>query len=322
MRRLAILVSCWVLAGSGLRAQSPSEPTAAAQAPIFRSAASLVAVNVTVTDSSSRFVSGLEAGDFTIFEDGVQQDVEFFEASAVPIDLILLLDTSSSMRPRMSVVHEAALGFVKNLREQDRAAVVAFSDGVEVIQPLTADGGRLETAIRGTVARGATALHNAIYVSLKQFGRAAKDTTEIRRQALAVLSDGDDTSSLIGFEDVLELAQRSGVSIYPIALSPEPDATGQRAPSQAAYALRRLAQDTGAQAFFPSHVRELGGVYASIARELANQYSIAYAPQNTAADGRFRRIVVRVSSRPELKLRARTGYIAASPAGAWMLQDR
>lgn len=321
MRGLAILVSCSLLAGTGLQGQSPAE-SASRQSTVFRSSASLVAVNVTVTDASSRFVGGLGAGDFAIFEDGVRQDLEFFEASAVPVDLILLLDTSSSMRPRMPVVHEAALGFVKNLRAADRAAVVAFSDGVDVVQPLTADGALLETAIRGTIARGATALHNAIYVSLKQFGRAARDTSDIRRQALAVLSDGDDTSSLIGFDDVLELARKSGVSIYPIALSPETDDSGRRPPSESAYSLRRLAQETGAQAFFPHHIRELAEVYASIARELANQYSLAYSPQNTAADGRFRRIAVRIDSRPELRLRARSGYIAPVAGSTWWEQDR
>lgn len=294
------------------RAQTPAQQ--ADPSPVFRSTASLVALNVTVTDKAKRFVTGLEAEDFAVYEDGVQQDVKFFESSAVPIDLIILLDTSSSMRHRMELVHEAALGFLKSLRAGDRGAVVAFSDSVQVLQPLTGDRGALESAVRSTEAGGATALHNAIYVALKQFGRATG--TDIRRQALAVLSDGDDTASLIGFEDVLEVARKSRVSIYPIALSPElhveRSASGSPIFSQSQYSMRTLAQETGAQAFFPESARQLGAVYDAIAEELSSQYSIGYSPRNARSDGRFRRIVVRVTSRPELRPRARTGYVAAS----------
>lgn len=289
-------------------AQQPDQP------PVFRSSASLVALNVTVTDKAKRFVTGLGPSDFAVFEDGIQQDVKFFESSAVPIDLIILLDTSSSMRHRMKLVHEAALGFIKTLRPGDRGAVVAFSDAVQVVQPLTTDQAALESAIRSTEAGGATALHNALYVALKQFGRRASVSGDIRRQALAVLSDGDDTSSLIGFEDVLEIARKSGVSVYPIALAPEFEmersASGAPIFSQSQYAMRTLAQETGAQAFFPESARQLGSVYSAIAEELANQYSIGYAPRNVRDDGRFRRIVVRVTSRPDLRPRARAGYVA------------
>jgi Ca-activated chloride channel family protein len=254
--------------------------------------------------------------DFAVFEDGIEQEVRFFESSVVPIDLIILLDTSSSMRHRMKLVHHAALGFIKTLRDGDRGAVVAFNNGVDVLEPLTGDRAALESAILSTVAGGATALHNAIYVSLKEFGRRASDTSDVRRQALAVLSDGDDTASLIGFDDVLEVAQKSGVSIYPIALSPEfaleRSASGAPIFSQSQYSMRKLAQDTGAQAFFPESAHELGAIYREIAEELSNQYSIGYSPRNGRADGRFHRIVVRVTTRPELRPRARTGYVAGT----------
>jgi len=317
LKYLAVAFTLAILGAAHPAAQQARE---AEQSQVFRSGASLVALNVTVTDKSERFVAGLEARDFAIFEDGVQQEVRFFESSAVPIDLIILLDTSSSMRHRMDLVHDAALGFIKKtLRAGDRGAVVTFSNGVDVLQPLTGDRAALESAIKSTVAGGATALHNALYISLKKFGRGANDTSEVRRQALAVLSDGDDTSSLIGFDDVLEVAQKSGVAIYPIALSPEfqLDRTSSGAPvfSQSQYSMRKLAQDTGAQAFFPESVRELGAIYQAIAAELSNQYSLGYAPRNSRSDGRFRRIVVRVTSRPELRPRARTGYVAAR-AGA------
>lgn len=283
------------------------------QSPVFRSGTNVVALNVTVVDPKKQFVSGLTLPDFAVFEDGVQQQVRFFEAREVPLDLILLIDTSSSMRDKMDVVHEAAIGFLKTMKPADRGAVVAFNDGVEVLQALTTDGQALEHAIRATNAKGSTSLHNAIYIALKQFGRAAKADGDLRRQAIAVLSDGEDTSSLITFDDVLAVARKSGVSIYAIALQSKYTAARlgpTRYFSTADYAMKALAQETGAQAFFPLQVSELKGVYAAIAQELASQYSMAYSPANTRSDGRYRRIVVRVTARPELQLRTRSGYTA------------
>ena len=301
-------------------APQQSVPTeATAPAPVFRSGASLVPLNVTVTDSTKQFVKGLTASDFSIFEDGVAQDVKFFEATETPTDLIVLIDTSSSMSDKMDVVHEAAVGFLKSMKQGDRGAVVAFADGVDIIQSLTEDRHLLEQGIRRTRARGATSLHNAIYISLKQFGRGAKQEGDVRRQAIAVLSDGEDTSSLVGFDDVLELARKSGVSIYPIVLQSRyaaSRATGagqRRFYSEAEYSMRTLAQETGAQAYFPLQIFELKGIYASIAQELSCQYSLAYSPNNGRADGRFRKILVRIAARPELRLRTRTGYTAEQP---------
>jgi Ca-activated chloride channel family protein len=212
------------------------------------------------------------------------------------------------------MVHQAALGFVNTLRPGDRGAVVAFSDNVSVVQGLTGDRALLESAIRGIAASGGTALNNAVYVALKQFGRNARDTSQIRRQAIAVLSDGNDTASLLSFDDVLEVAHKSGVSIYPISLAsdfdPQPSGAGRF--SEAHYSMRKLALETGAQAFFPAKVQELPAIYAAIAQDLSYQYSIGYAPRDARSDNRFRRISVRVTTRPDLKPRARTGYIALS----------
>ena len=313
MKRLTLGITLVAALSISTLAQQPN----ADQAPVFRTGANIVSLNVTVVDSRKQYVSGLTQEDFTVFEDGVQQQLRFFESRQVPMDLILLLDTSSSMRDKMSVVHEAAVGFLKNMRDGDRGAVVAFNDGVEVLQGLTADGAALEQSIRGTTARGSTSLHNALYIALKQFGRSAKGSDDVRRQAIAVLSDGEDTSSLISFDDVMGLARKSGVSIYTIGLHTKYASTSRNAPpasprffSTADFAMKSLAQETGAQAFFPMEVAELKGIYASIAQELASQYSLAYSPANTRSDGRYRRIVVRVAARPELQLRTRSGYTA------------
>jgi len=329
VKRLAILPALPLLLASLASAQQPAssegtsqQPAPAPQGTVFRSGANLVPLNVTVTDHSRQFVKGLTKADFSVFEDGVEQSVQFFEAAETPLDLILLIDTSSSMSDKMDVVHEAAIGFLKTMKAGDRGAVVAFADGVDIIQPLTGDRAALEEGIQKTKARGATSLNNALYISLKQFGRGAQHQGDVRRQAIAVLSDGEDTSSLVSFDDVLELARKSGVSIYPIVLQSKYAATrtaaqGQRRYfSESEYSMRTLAQETGAQAFFPMQIFELKSVYAAIGEELSSQYSLAYSPANTRTDGRFRRITVRVDKHPELKLRTRTGYTAALPRPA------
>lgn len=304
-----------VLAGAtGVSAQDRGDQTSAAQPPqsVFRSGASLVALNVTVTDGTD-FVVGLEPDDFAVYEDGVKQDVQFFEASNVPLDLVLLIDTSSSMRDKMSVVHEAALGFIKTLREGDRGAIIEFNDTVNIVQELTFDRTALEAAIQQTVAKGGTALNNALYIALKQFGKAARSGDAVRRQSIALLSDGNDTSSVLSFDDVLGQARRSGVSVYTIALKSAYRHTGPEGRtyfSTSDYSMRTLARETGAQSFFPTQISELKGIYAAIAEELSSQYSLGYAPTNGRLDGRFRRIVVRLPSQPGLKLRARSGYMA------------
>ncbi|HXW05041.1 MAG TPA: VWA domain-containing protein [Vicinamibacterales bacterium] len=309
-----------VALGAPLGAQQSSESQ---RSTLFRSGASLVALSVTVTDTDKRLVTGLDAGDFAVYEDGVRQQLRFFESSAVPIDLILLIDTSSSMYDKMALVHEAGAGVVQLLRPGDRGAVVAFNDNVNVVQPLTGDVDLLTTAIRNTRGKGGTALHNAIYVSLKQFGRSARQGGEVRRQAIAVLSDGEDTASLIGFEELMQEAQKSGVSVYPIGLQSgyaAVPAGGRRYFSQTQYSLRKIAQETGAQAFFPQDIAELNGIYATIAEELTSQYSLGYSPSNARADGRYRRIIVKVPTRPELRPRTRTGYLAQA-AGAALVEE-
>lgn len=314
MNRWTIL-SAMVLAGGlghGVRAEQQTAPPAAGQQPgvIFRAATSMVAIQVTVTDGSA-FVRGLSREEFLVREDGVPQAVTFFESSDVPLDLILLLDASSSMKPWMETVHAAATGFMQALRPGDRGAVVAFSDGVRVMQEFTPDPQAIAAAIAATKAGGSTALHTALYVSLKEFGRRARGAGEVRRQALAVLSDGEDTRSLVSFDAVVTLARTMGVTVYPISLRENvrsgPLTVGD---SSAAYALRQLARETGARAFFPAGVHQLESVYGQIAEELGAQYSIGYLPSDPRPDGRFRTIQVSIPMHPEFSPRTRTGYNA------------
>ena len=168
----------------------------------------------------------------------------------------------------------------------------------------------LEQAIRKTSAGGSTSLYNALYIALKDLKKVvAKNVDEIRRQAIVVLSDGEDTSSLISFDEVLDLAKRSETAIFTIALrGVETQSKGFR---EAEFVMRQLAQETGGRAFFPVKIDDLNGVYAEIADELASQYTLGYSSRNNKRDGAFRRIVVQVN-RPNVTPRTKRGYYAPS----------
>lgn len=169
-------------------AQPP--PPAAAQPPPtpFRAGIDLVSLNVTVSDGTARYVTDLTADDFSVFEDGVKQDVTFFNRTNLPVALALLIDTSASMESKLQTAQEAAIGFAKRLRPQDLAEVVDFDSRVIILQSFTANVAELEQAIRKTSAGGSTSLYNALYIALKDLKKVvAKNVDEIRRQAIIVL---------------------------------------------------------------------------------------------------------------------------------------
>ena len=280
----------------------------AAQRPAFRSTVDIVSLSVTVVDGAGRYITDLEEADFSVFEDGVKQDVTFFTRRPQPIALSLLLDSSASMEGQMHTLQRAATSFVKTLKPEDLAQVIDFDSRVSIRQTFTANHAELESAILQTVAGGSTSLHNAIYVSLRELGKVkALNDEDVRRQALVVFSDGEDTSSLVSFDEVLDLAKRSETAIFTIALrGNDSSARGFR---EAEFVMRQLAQETGGRAFFPAKIEDLNGVYGQIAEELASQYTVGYTSKNARADGAFRRIVVQVN-RPNVTARTKRGYFA------------
>ena len=299
---------------------SPS-PTATAQAPTtspqatFRSNVDLVALNVVVTDSDQKYVSGLRPSDFAVFEDGVQQDVSFFGASGVALDLAILLDTSASMTGKMQLVQQAAIGFLKTLRADDRAIIVDIKDATKIMYPLGGDLEAAKQAILSTSPRGGTALYNGAYLTLKEMVKERRGNSEVRRQALVVLSDGDDTASLVSYDDLMDLAKQSGIAIYTITmrskyLVSQAASRGHSYFSQSEFGMKALAQETGARSFFPTELGELSGVYAAIAEELATQYAIGYSSKNPRMDGSYRRVVVQIADKPGIRTRTRAGYTA------------
>jgi VWFA-related protein len=284
---------------------------------IFRSGVDLVSLNVIVTDAKDKFVTGLTQKDFAVYEDGVQQDLSFFAAANVPLDLAILLDSSSSMSDKMTTVQQAAVGFASHLRQGDRVMVVGIKDSARTLHPLDDDVNGASAAIRRATASGSTALYNAVYTAIKQMQKVHAADGDIRRQAIAVLTDGDDTASLVTFDDLLALSKQAGIAIYTIALKSQYPVVGlssRKYFSESEFAMKSLALETGARSFFPTDITQLAGVYDLITQELSNQYAIGYTSKNPRRDGAFRRIVVRVTE-SNVRTRTRSGYQAtAQPA--------
>lgn len=277
----------------------------AAQGQRIRSGVELVSLSVTATDGQAKYVTDLTEEEFEVFEDGAKQKLTFFSKIQQPISLALLLDTSASMDERMGIAQEAAVGFARQLRKDDLAQVIDFDSQVRVLADFTNDAAALEKAIRSTTPNGSTSLYNALYIALKELKRTKAAATDIRRQAIVLLSDGDDTSSLIEFDQVLDLAKRSEVVIYAIGL--RAGEIGRREFKEAEFVLKQLATETGGRAFFVTDARELAKIYQGIWDELSSQYAIAYSSPNPKRDGAWRRIQVRLL-RPGATARTKQGY--------------
>ena len=274
----------------------------------FRAGVDLVSLSVTVMEGT-RYITDLDEQDFEIFEDGIKQQTSFFSKGQQPIALAILLDTSASMESKLDTAKEAAIGFARRMRSGDTMQVIGFDGQVNILQEFTSDVAVLERAIRQASVRGSTSLYNAIYISLKELQKVrARSAAEVRREAIVVLSDGDDTSSLVSYEEVLDLAKRSETAIYAIGL--RQNEGGRREFKEAEFVLRQLSQETGGRAFYPSAVNELPKIYEQIAQELSSQYAIGYISKNPLRNGAWRRIAVRVA-RPGLVGRTRQGYYAS-----------
>jgi Ca-activated chloride channel family protein len=305
MRHVCHALIVAVLALNGLTIQAGS------QRPAFRSAVDLVLLNVTVTDANGRFVGDLTPDDFRVLEEGRPQTITFFSPALVPLSVSLLMDTSSSMDDRMPWAQQAAADFVSRLRPADVAEVVSFDSRVEVLQPFTNDKTLLDAAIRRTKAGGSTALYNAVYIALKQTGRLRPAATEdIRRHVIVLLSDGEDTSSIVGFDQMLDLAKRSQTVIYTIGLGLEETTATKR--SETDFLLRQLSLETGGRLFTPKRPEDLLDVYGRIAQELTSQYLIGYLSTDVSPTTGWRRIAVTVR-RPNVQARTRSGYYTSDP---------
>lgn len=292
-----------------------ADPTLAQQ--FFKSKVDLVVLNVTVIDASSkpaspRFVGGLTQKDFVVYEDGVGQDISFFTQSDLPLEIALVIDTSASMTDKIQLTKEAAAGFIRNMRPQDSAEVLGCDVKVSVYQKFTDDKAKLEKSIGRIVAGGSTSLYNAIYIAVNEINKRQKSSDEIRRRAIVLLSDGEDTSSLITSDEALKAAQKANVSIYTISLK-SPFAYASRYFRESDLVMKQFASETGGRDVSATRPEDLRGIYSSILDEIMNQYTIGYESKNKVIDSKWRRIIVQVL-KPNVTLRTKKGYDGPSPS--------
>ena len=284
-----------------------------ASIPSFPSGVEFVNVNVSVLNGQDRFVTDLRREDFVVLEDGVKQDLALFAQKELPISLVMLLDMSASMTTNVKAVRSAARRLLRTLRPEDEAQIVQFNHGLTVLQAFTSDHDALDDAVAHARPGGSTALHNVLYITLKDLMRTGP-SSELRRRAVVLLSDGEDTASMVTDDQVMELARAAEVNIYSIKIGAAPGSTQAPLGEQARYLLNALARESGGQAFFPEEVAGLSRIYDRIAQELQSQYSIGYVPRNPKMDGGWRQILV-MTQREGVKLRHRLGYYAV-PDGA------
>ncbi len=306
--KLGALLLMFAGAATGTLAQrgQDGQNDATEQRPRFEVNVDMVSMSLTVFDENGKLVTDLDKEDFTVYEDGVEQELRFFSREDLPLRMIILLDTSSSMRMKMEMAQDAAIEFVQSLKTGDRIKVIEFNDRVLNLIDFTADIDEVTAAIRATVADGATALLNAIYISLQSLSRRRQAD---ERQAVVVLSDGADTRSLVTFEDVRERTRKTDVTIYAISLRGTEKDLKKNKYLEAKYVLEKLATESGGSSFSPEQIKDLSGVYEQIAAELKSQYNLGYISTNEKTDGAWRRIQV-LCNRPGLDVRTRNGYYA------------
>jgi len=278
-----------------------------ADRPQFRVGVNTVSVAVTLLDEKGRLVTGLDEDNFTIFEDGVEQDIEFFAHGELPLKMVILLDVSTSMRQKLPMAQEAAIGFVGSLKPGDEVQVVEFGERVLTLVEFTSDFDDVANAIRSTKVKGATALYRAMYVSIKDLEAYRRDALD--RRAVVVLSDGNDTVSRLGFEDVKAQARRSNVIIYAISLRASLADLKKEKYRNAKYELDMLARESAGTSYAPEKLKDLAGVYEEIATELKSQYSLGYVSTNSEHDGKWRRLQILTAASGTV-VRVREGYYA------------
>ena len=294
-RRRFLLAGVGALAARRLRAQSPAPqqpPPLVVEVDI-----DIVSVTAVIFDKSGHFVKGLRQSDVELLEDNVKQELTYFREAAggdekIPLSVVLVLDASGSMKRSMQFLQQAANSFVRKLEDVDKALVVSFNESIKGSADFSDDSERLEQFVDALQAWGGTSLYDAIHYSL---GRVRD---QAGRKALVVFSDGDDTTSRMGAQEVIDYARGIEATVYTVGIS-----------SASHGFLKRIAGETGGEAFFPDRVGDLIKVFAAISEELRQQYALAYSPKRPP-DGSYRAIQLRVPARKDVEVRVRKGYFA------------
>jgi Ca-activated chloride channel family protein len=330
-----VLLGTSALPQSG-RKPAPNQPSNDSADDTIKLRAEEVLLNVTVLDSYGRQATDLRKDEFIIAEDMQKQDIASFLISSVPVNVVLMLDASGSVVPEIASLRDSAMKFIEGLDGKDKVSIMEFHSNVELIQDWTSSADDLRHAIswrfkpgmvrtnKGNTTYGMTALYDSMLLAAED--QLAKVEG---RKAVIILTDGDDTSSKVTFNQALSAIIKTGAVVYVIskarAMIADLDkyrgrtgrvlggGTAQMADQivarleSAEKVMTQLCEKTGGQIFSPLKEEEMKDVYAKVARELKNQYIITYVPKNDKHDGALRSIKVFLS-RAGYKARTRDSY--------------
>lgn len=290
--------------------KSPGTSKPAAQMPdeVFTIDTSLVVLDVAVFDQDNRFVSDLRKENFRIYDEQVEQRIEYFSREEAPISLGFVLDTSGSMRPRRTKVVEAVKFLARRAKSGDEFFLVDFKNKAELAEEFTPRPADIEDAVDNIVWGGGTALLDAIQLSAEYADKEGKN----RRKAIVVFSDGDERDSYYDRRQLIKMLQEYQVQVYIIGFPDEDDdggLFGRSTRKRAIQLIKDIAGETGGRAFFPKSVDELSEIVQTINADLRTQYSIGFIPNHDGQGGGFRRITVRAEDgKRKLVVRTRSGY--------------
>lgn len=267
----------------------------------------LVVLHTTVLDRRGHFVPGLLEQHFRVFEDNVEQKLSVFRREDIPVTVGLVVDNSGSMRDKRERVNAGALTFVEASNPDDEVFVVNFNDDyyLDIEKNFTNDVRELKEALERIDSRGSTALYDAVVGSLDHMKKGSRD-----KRVLVVITDGEDNASRKSLEQTLQEVQLSNSLVYAIGLLSQ---ESRRSARRARNALERLTEASGGLSFFPEGVHDVESICLQIARDIRNQYTLAYYPTNSKKDGSFRSVRVEVNAPRNygrVSVRTRTGYYA------------
>ena len=264
-----------------------------------------VVLHPAVQDRRGSPVSGLDKSNFQVYEDGVLQQIRYFSHEDIPVTVGLIVDNSGSMGRKRPEVIAAALAFARSSNPEDQMFAVTFNEnvsfGLPASTPFTDKADHLEIALSRIAATGMTALYDAVAAGLEHVKKGDRD-----KKVLIVVSDGSDNASKYKLAQIMTMAGQSDAIIYAVGVFEEND------PDRNPGVLRQLARATGGEAFLPRLLQDVIPICQQIARDIRNQYTVAYAPTNRKQDGTYRAIQVKAEGpgRERLTVRTRAGYYA------------
>jgi len=265
-----------------------------------------VVLNCTVLDNKGQLVNDLNKNNFKVFEDKIPQTIVSLQHQDTPVSIGMLVDNSGSMRGKRAAVAAAALDLVKASNPQDETFVINFSDQAYLDQDFTSDLGKLQDGLAHlSLSGGGTALYDTVVTAADKMERSAKRP----RKVLIVITDGDDNASSLTLDKAIHRVEgMQGPIIYSIGLLFGGDTSGGEV-RHARHALQALSSETGGIAFFPGSLKDIDSIAAEVARDIRNQYAVAYHSAGSSANGYHTvKVEARASGHSKLSVYTRTGY--------------